>query len=341
MDRTLDAILTEINNSIKSGVSFGSSITAYNLCYHQEIPDRGTVPLLNQGNGQGKFIEWDDREPLRCYHRITDKIARETDPDKGIGRRPARYATYPMRVVFLGTRKDLTTAGYEDNESFARDVADAFPNFLSGKETAEVADIEVNKPVVYADEFPDVELEKLSLDGIAFYIDYELKAKLCWSGGVSPYLAFSFTADDFLVENQGVVQPHPLWFQNAYGDSVNGEGLIVQTPGDNQGSISYGFFSPLVIADIPLNSQLEIQVDLVRQDGDGDLDVLFNWPRGTTHETVRVGQAAGNYTVTSRINDTGSPIDSNRSFGLTTNLLGATAEKVTITQIRFYNRFTL
>jgi len=178
VDRTLDAILTELNSTIKTVSGFGSKITSYNLCY-QQTNEKGTFPLLNLGSGQGKIIHWDDRETLRCYHRLTDKVERETDADKGIGANPARYATYKLRAVFLGTRKDLTSMSYEDNESFSRDVADIFPNFLTNQEMISVTTIEANKPVVYSEEFAGVELEKLSLDGIAFYIDYELKARVC------------------------------------------------------------------------------------------------------------------------------------------------------------------
>ena len=177
MDRTIEAILTELNIAIKT-VSFGSQITAYNLC-DQQTTEKGTFPLLNLGNGEGKQIHWDDTEPLRCYHRMTEQIEHETDPDKGIGARSSKITTYKLRAVFIGTRKALTSSLFEDNESFSREVADVFPTMLSNQEFIQVGEIQADKNTLYAEEFDGVSFSHLSLDGIAFAINYELKVKDC------------------------------------------------------------------------------------------------------------------------------------------------------------------
>jgi len=180
MERSLDALLTDINNTIKT-VSFGADITTFNLCY-QQTKDEKTFPLLNKGgspNAEGDIIHWDDRSPLRAYHRLIAPIEQETDPSRGLGKNPHRRRSYPMRAVFIGTRKFLTSAGYEDNENFARDISNVFPPVLSGNETIEIQNMEVDKNTVYEEEYEGVDLTKLSLDGIAFWIDYTIKGKIC------------------------------------------------------------------------------------------------------------------------------------------------------------------
>ena len=178
MDRTLNAILSEINTAVKK-VSFGSSITAYGLCY-QQLKDGKIFPLLNTGNGDGKIIHWKDTEKLRLYHRMLEEIDTEVKPDKGFGSNSHKTRTYFMRAVVLGTRKGLTTNAYEDNEEFAREVADIFPNFLTNKEIVEVLEIEVDKNIIYDQEFKGTKLQHLSLDGIAFAVDYTLKKNVCY-----------------------------------------------------------------------------------------------------------------------------------------------------------------
>ena len=129
-ERSLNTILTEINTFIKT-VDFGSKITTWTKAYLQE-QDGKTFPLLNEGSGQGRKIQWNDTYPLQTYHRILSN------------------------------------------------TTDVLPSFLSGKEYLETGEHEVIKQNVYDEEFANtVELKKLSLEGIAFWIDYTIKIKTC------------------------------------------------------------------------------------------------------------------------------------------------------------------
>jgi len=178
-ERSLDAILTEINLTLKT-VKWGSFLTTYNECY-QQTKDKKTFPLLNLGGtttAHGKEIHWDDKEAMRVYHRVLSK-ENEVDNTKGFGNNPANVRVYSMRAVFLGTRRALTVAGYEDNDDFARDAENIFPSNLSFKELIRIDDIETIKNVVYEEEFEGVDLQKLSLDGIAFWINYTIRSRAC------------------------------------------------------------------------------------------------------------------------------------------------------------------
>jgi hypothetical protein len=176
-ERSLNSILTDINTNIKT-VSFGGKITTWGLCY-QQIKDEKTFPLLNTGSRNGQKISWDDKYPLQTYHRIID-VTKETDVTKGFGSKVFRQRVYKMRLVGVGNRQQLTSSGYEDNQEFAKTISDVLPSFLSNKEYLEVTDYEVIKNTVYEEEFNGVEKNKtLSLEGIAFWIDYTLKINIC------------------------------------------------------------------------------------------------------------------------------------------------------------------
>ncbi len=176
-ERSLHTILADINTEVKT-VSFGSKITTWGLCY-QQIQDEKTFPLLNQGQGQGRKIQWNDTYPLQTYHRILSS-EKETDNDKGFGGKPYQERIYQMRLVGVGSKSALSVSTYEDNQEICKAISDALPTLLSNKEYIETNDHEVIKQNVYDEEFTGtVELKKLSLEGIAFWINYELKIKTC------------------------------------------------------------------------------------------------------------------------------------------------------------------
>ena len=178
-ERSLNSILTDINTQIKT-VSFGSKITTWGLCYQQEKNEK-TFPILNQGNKNGQKIHWDDTYPLQTYHRIIAPMEKETDLSQGFGTNFAQRRIYNMRLVGIGTKRLLSSANYEDNQEIAKAVCDVLPHFVdsAGLEYFEIGEVEVTKPVVYEEEFPGIELKKLSLEGIAFWIDYTLRIKIC------------------------------------------------------------------------------------------------------------------------------------------------------------------
>jgi hypothetical protein len=176
-ERSLNLILADINTQVKT-VSFGSQITTWGLAYLQE-KDEKTFPLVNQGNRNGHKISWDDKYPLQVYHRIL-KEEKENDPGRGFGAKSYAQRIYTMRLVGIGSRARLTSAGYEDNQEFCKAVSDALPSFIVAGEYLETGEHEVIKQKVYDEEFAGVDHQKkLSLEGIAFWIDYTIKLNVC------------------------------------------------------------------------------------------------------------------------------------------------------------------
>ena len=172
-ERALNAILTDINTQIKT-VSFGGKITTRGLCYLQE-KDGKTFPLENTDTKNGLKISWDDKYPLQTYHRILD-VSKESDLAQGFGANAFRQRVYSMRLVGIGSKTKLSSAGYEDNQEFAKIISDALPNFINSNEYVEVGDHEVIKQAVYDTEFAGVDHQKkYSMEGVAFWIDYTLR----------------------------------------------------------------------------------------------------------------------------------------------------------------------
>lgn len=176
-ERALNPILEDINTQVKT-VSFGSKITTWGLCYLQEKGDK-TFPLLNSGNRNGKKIVWNDTYPLQTYHRIISS-EKETDNSQGFGGNAFRQRVYSMRLVGVGSKLKLSAAPYEDNQEFANAISDVLPSFINSNEYLTVTDHQVIKQEVYDEEFSGVDNQKkLSLEGIAFWIDYELRITIC------------------------------------------------------------------------------------------------------------------------------------------------------------------
>jgi len=175
-ERALNAILTDINTQIKT-VSFGGKITTRGLCYLQE-KDSKTFPIENVNVKSGNKISWDDKYPLQTYHRILS-VEKETDPSQGFGKNLSQMRVYTMRLVGVGSKTKLSVANYEDNQEIAKEVGDALPDFITTKEYLNIESYEVVKQNVYDSEWAGVEIKKLSLEGVAFWIDYLLKIKIC------------------------------------------------------------------------------------------------------------------------------------------------------------------
>lgn len=175
-ERSLNSILTDINTQIKT-VSFGSKITTRGLCYLQE-KDEKTFPLENTNTRNGLKISWDDKFPLQTYHRILES-EKETDLSKGFGNKIHKQRVYSMRLVGIGSKTKLSVANYDDNQEFAKEISDAFPSFINPNEYLEVTDDEVIKQEVYNVEFAGIDMKKLSMEGIAFWINYTLRITIC------------------------------------------------------------------------------------------------------------------------------------------------------------------
>ena len=175
-ERALNTILEDINTEIKT-VSFGSKITTRGLCYLQEKDDK-TFPLENTNTRSGLKISWDDKYPLQTYHRILS-VNKETDASQGFGARSAITRIYEMRLVGIGSKDKLSVAAYEDNQEIAKTIEAALPSFITTSEYLEATGMEVIKQEVYNSEFAGTDIKKLSLEGVAFWIDYTLKVKIC------------------------------------------------------------------------------------------------------------------------------------------------------------------
>lgn len=168
--------LITVIDAIDSALPFNP--TFHKICTLQ-TRDEKTFPMRNIGNGEGEQISWDDTYKLQIYHRILD-VENESDPNQGIGNKPFEFRLYTMRLVGIGTRELLTVANYEDNDQICNTVSDAIPRFINARNYVQVIDHEVDKLAVYESEFNGAtEFNSKTLDGVAFWIEYTIKMKVC------------------------------------------------------------------------------------------------------------------------------------------------------------------
>jgi len=173
--RTLDSILTEINATLKEGLS----ITGVGLWNEAMLTEKDgfTFPVVNIGGGKGYKISWQDTYPLQIYHRIISDITTEEDSVASKGRRPYMIRTFPMRMVCFGSIARLPSERRETNTDVYNTVCNLFPSFLSGGEVIITNSENVNKLDVYGEEFAGINMNHLVLDGIAFYIGYDIRQR--------------------------------------------------------------------------------------------------------------------------------------------------------------------
>jgi hypothetical protein len=167
--------LTLIDTAIQADFPF--NIRNFGLCYLQE-KDGKTFPLQNVGNGQGQIVHWKDTDAIRTYHRVISS-ENETDSNSGFGKNMRRFTIYNMRLVGIGTRSILTSRNYEDTQEFCEEIKQLIPAFLAPGATSIVQDSEVNKLDVYNVEFSGNDHKSISLMGIAFWINYQIKLLNC------------------------------------------------------------------------------------------------------------------------------------------------------------------
>ena len=170
--KVLDNLLEEINLNLQNSLSYGSDIQFWEQAYLQE-KDGKTSPLVNQGSENGHRISLDDRYPLQIYHRLIDSETIE-DPTLGKGAFPYRKRVYSMRLVGIGNTKRLTSRSYEGNDDVKNEVYFAMPKNLVNKERVQAGNENTNKLDVLSEEFDGVSFPKLSLELIAFYIEYQI-----------------------------------------------------------------------------------------------------------------------------------------------------------------------
>jgi hypothetical protein len=173
--RVLNEILDNINSDIAGSLKYPKA-KYYTQAELQEKDGKG-FPLVNNGNGKGFAISPNSNDALLTYHRV---LGSETDTDwtKGKGRYPYKMRTYTMRMVWIGSTKRLPVKCYDTNDDVKNDVYTALPTVLNNKEIIRTISENVNKIEVLDTEFSGNNTKQLTLDVVAFWIDYEIKQNI-------------------------------------------------------------------------------------------------------------------------------------------------------------------
>ncbi len=171
----LNELLEDINARVATNLKLPK--TKYYGEAFLQVKDEKTFPLVNQGSGNGYQISLDDNYALQSYHRVINNET-ETDYTKGKGKYPYTMRVYTIRNIWLGTLKRLPTKPYETTDDVKNAVYTAFPTILTNKEIIKTTTENTNKLEVLNEEFDGVEFKSLSLDTIAFYIEYEIRQKI-------------------------------------------------------------------------------------------------------------------------------------------------------------------
>ena len=167
-------MLTDINARIATNLSY-SNVVYWNEAILQPKDDR-TFPIVNQGDKTGRQISIKDFS-LQTYHRIIDSET-ETNNNLGKGRFPYRKRIYTLRNVWLGDLSSISSQTYEFNDDVKNDVYAAFPTILTDKEIVITVNENVNKLDVLNEEFAGYDFSNLSMQVIAFYIEYQIHQKI-------------------------------------------------------------------------------------------------------------------------------------------------------------------
>jgi len=171
----LNELLEDINARVATNLKLPK--TKYFAEAFLQVKDEKTFPLVNKGSGSGYQISLNDNYALQSYHRVISNVT-ETDPTKGKGKYPYTIRVYTIRNVWLGTLKRLPSKPYENTDDIKNAVYNAFPTILTNKEIIQTTTESTNKLEVLNEEFDGNEFKQLSLDTIAFYIEYEIRQKI-------------------------------------------------------------------------------------------------------------------------------------------------------------------
>jgi len=172
--RTLDQILQDINDRIADSLAY-SDVQYWNQAYLQP-QDEKTFPIVNNGNKNGYKISVTDYA-LQCYHRVVESKT-ETDYTKGYGKYPYQYRVYTIRNIWLGTIGKIPATTYESTDDVKSDVYASFPVILTDKEIVKTTNENIDKLAILNEEFDGNTFSNLSLEMIAFYIEYEVRQKI-------------------------------------------------------------------------------------------------------------------------------------------------------------------
>ena len=176
MPRVLTNILDEINLTIQANLAYADEVRFWKEAYLQD-KDGVTAPLVNNGSEQGYRVSWDDRFALQIYHRVIDSDV-STDNNSGYGKYPYVNRTWIMQLTCIGNTKRLTDRSYEGNTDVASEVFLSMPaSKLTGGEWITLGDLNTDKLRVMQTEFDGAPFKSLSLQLIAFTLEYEILQK--------------------------------------------------------------------------------------------------------------------------------------------------------------------
>ena len=139
--------------------------------------DELTFPIVDNGNLKGHQISFNDAYALQSYHRVISSIT-QSDPTGGKGRYPYRYRVYTIRNVWLGNIKRLPKKPFRTIDDVKNLVYEAMPVRLTNGHNIFTQNESINTLSVLDEEFAGHDWSHLSLDIMAFYIEYELRQKI-------------------------------------------------------------------------------------------------------------------------------------------------------------------
>ena len=171
---SINELLEDLNKRILTSLPFRAVL--YEQA-HLQPKNEQTFPVVNKGNRKGIVISPNDNVPLQAYHRILESTT-DTNPELGYGKKAYRKRIYSVRNVWIGSLKRLPIKSFETNDELKNEVFKAFPNVLTNNEVIIPISESVDKLDVLSEEFDGINMSSLSLDLVAFYINYEIHQRV-------------------------------------------------------------------------------------------------------------------------------------------------------------------
>jgi len=172
---TLNELLEDFNARVAANMIY-PKVKYYEQAFLQ-TKDELTFPMVNKGNLTGHQISLNDAYALQTYHRVLSSNT-ETDWSGGKGKYPYRFRVYEIRNVWLGNLKRLPKKPYHTIDDVKTEIYNALPVILTNKELIKTNEESANTLTVLEEEFAGHNWGNLTLDIIAFYIDYEIRQRI-------------------------------------------------------------------------------------------------------------------------------------------------------------------
>ncbi len=176
--RKLTEIVTEINQKIAAGISYGDNVY-YNISEQHEKDGKSFILTRKEDGTQGQLVVNTNQQNVSFYHRILDEEISEAP--FGRGNKVAQFQETTLRLVCYGQRNRIgKDQNNIDNQEFMSEVLRIFNKntTLTGKETVIVEDQSSVFNVVNEEEFDEQLKKNLRLELITFYIEYKVKRKI-------------------------------------------------------------------------------------------------------------------------------------------------------------------